>query len=43
MALHYSFTYIPLLTGNRLSPQNPFRAKKLDGRLTARKLPIGEG
>ncbi|MFK4326896.1 hypothetical protein ABH963_002401 [Bacillus sp. RC55] len=34
---------IPLLAGSKPSPQNSAEAKKLGGRLTARKSPIGEG
>ncbi|MCU5379741.1 spermidine/putrescine ABC transporter ATP-binding protein [Bacillus cereus] len=31
------------LTGSKTSPQNSAKAKKLGGRSTARKNPIGEG
>ena len=34
---------IPLFVGSKTPPQNSAEAKKLGGRLTARKSPIGEG
>nr|WP_257144564.1 spermidine/putrescine ABC transporter ATP-binding protein [Bacillus mobilis] len=34
---------MPLFAGSKTPPQNSVKAKKLGGRSTARKSPIGEG